>query len=387
MSRWGFWTQSTLLLLALGWGYAIPAHAGCWVYDLYSNGVYEGTSGVYCDPAEFIRTGSGAPKLVDGGGGRGGGAIGNRGNPDGKKDASEKKPCAGNPIIYATGNKIEPETDFVSGGDMGLSLHRTYNNYWDGIGLFGKNWLSDYDYKLAFNSSSTTATCYPKPGATCATPPTNATTLWAMRPDGIQVKYNFNATYGVWLEDKPSPIAKIVRNTDGSYTLYGEDHNVEHYSASGYVLSVANEQGVGWTFSYDANNYLQRVTHTSGRSIRFIWTAGQLTRVVDPQGNPYNYTYLVNRDGAGGNLLQTATLPGTKPTKITYYYEDARFPFGLTGKDYNGTRYSTFAYDPAGHAILTQHDGVGGAAVDKYTFTYTDPGDVNRPGNPGGSLG
>ncbi|MBS0455918.1 MAG: hypothetical protein JSS44_01120 [Proteobacteria bacterium] len=84
---------------------------------------------------------------MDSGGG-GGGEIGNRGNPDGKKDP-KNDPCnkAGNPIIYSTGNKIEPETDFVSGGDMGLSLHRTYNNYWDGVGIFGNNWLSDYDYR------------------------------------------------------------------------------------------------------------------------------------------------------------------------------------------------------------------------------------------------
>ncbi|MBS0575662.1 MAG: RHS repeat protein, partial [Proteobacteria bacterium] len=313
------------------------------------------------------------PKLLDGGG-SGGSEIGNKGNPDGKKNP-KKDDCnkAGNPIIYSTGNKIEPETDFVSGGDLPLSLHRTYNNYWDGIGLFGKNWLSDYDYKLAFNSSATTGTCYPKPGATCATPPTNVTTFWAMRPDGVQIKYKYNATQGVWWEDKPSPISRIVRNGDGSYTLYGEAHNVEHYRADGYVLSVANEQGVGWTFTYDANNYLQRVTHTSGRYIQFVWTGNQLTGVTDPQGNPYTYTYLANRDGAGANLLQTATLPGASPTTITYYYEDPRFPFGLTGKDFNGTRYSTFAYDAAGHAILSQH-GSGSGTIDQYTFSYVDSG-------------
>jgi RHS repeat-associated protein len=306
-----------------------------------------------------------------GGSGGGGPEKGNPGEPNGKKDP--KKDCvnaSGNPIIYSTGNKIEPETDFVSQGDMGLALDRTYNNYWDGIGIFGKNWLSDFDYKLAFNTDATTGTCYPKPGATCTSPPTNITTFWAMRPDGLQIEYDYNATQGVWWEKKASPISRIVRNTDGSYTLYGEDHNVEHYSASGYVLSVTTEQGVGWTFTYDANNYLQRVSHTSGRYMQFTWTSGQLTSVTDPQGNQYSYTYLANRAGTGLNLLRTATLPGSSPTTVTYYYEDTRFPFGLTGKDYNGVRYSTFAYDAAGHATLSQH-----GTADKYTFAYTDPGD------------
>jgi RHS repeat-associated protein len=284
-------------------------------------------------------------------------------------DASLKDRCLeGSPIVFATGNKIEQETDFSSRGQVGLYLNRAYDNYWDGIGVFGKKWLSNFDYKLEFNSTSSTALCYPKPGAICATPPTSITTFYALRPDGRHVKYNYNATQGVWWEDKTSPISRIVRNTDGSYTLYGEDHNVERYSASGYVLSVATEQSIGWTFSYDANNYLQRVTHTSGRFVQLTWTGNQLTRVTDPQGNPFNYTYLANRFGAGLNLLSTTILPAAAPTTIAYYYEDSRFLGAFTGKAYNGIRYSTVAYDAAGRAISS----VGGVGVvDKYTYAYT----------------
>lgn len=363
------------LKIALAWGcFSGSAHAGCWVWDYFTNGNYTGSGPVTCDPVEWIRSGAGVQKLMDGGGG-GGAEVGNRGNSDGNKD-SRDDPChkKGNPIVYSTGNKIEPEVDFESKGSSGLSFHRTYNNYWNGIGILGKNWLTDYDYKLAFNDSSPAASCYPKPGATCTSPPASVTTFWAIRPNGIQIKYVYNATQGVWWEDKPSPISKIVRNSDGSYTLFGESHNVERYSPTGYVLSVTSEQGVGWTFTYDANNYLKKVTHTSGRYVQFAWTGTQLTRVTDPQGNQYNYTYLANRDGAGANLLLTATLPGSVATVITYYYEDGRFPFGLTGKDYNGKRYSTFAYDAAGHAILSQH-GTGLQTIDKYSFAYTDPGD------------
>lgn len=53
-------------------------------------------------------------------------------------DAKEGKPdAAGNPIIFSTGNKIEPQNDFSAAGEMGLTLNRTYNFYWDGIGIFG----------------------------------------------------------------------------------------------------------------------------------------------------------------------------------------------------------------------------------------------------------
>lgn len=284
-------------------------------------------------------------------------------------DASVLGRCiAGSPIVFATGNKVEVETDFSSRGQFGSSLTRTYNNYWDGIGVFGKKWLSNFDYKLQFTTTSSTGTCYPRPGGVCATAPTNITTLWSLRPDGRQIKYIYNATQGAWLEDKPSPIAMILRGTDGSYTLYGEDHNVERYSATGYVLSVATEQGIGWTFTYDASNYLQRVTHTSGRYVQLTWTGNQLTRVTDPQGNQFNYTYLANRFGSGLNLLATTILPAASPTTISYYYEDSRFLGALTGKAYNGSRYSTLTYDAAGRAI-SSHTGSG--VMDKYTYAYT----------------
>lgn len=53
-------------------------------------------------------------------------------------DSSESDPqptSAGNPIIMATGNKVETETDFTTTGEMPLGLSRTYNHYWNGAGL------------------------------------------------------------------------------------------------------------------------------------------------------------------------------------------------------------------------------------------------------------
>lgn len=304
--------------------------------------------------------------------------AGNKAQTGQATDASVKANClAASSIVIATGNKIEQETDFASRGDMGLTLHRTYSNYWDGIGIFGKNWLSNFDYKLEFNTTSTTGTCYPKPGVNCATPPTSVTTFWALRPDGRQVEYDYNATQAVWWENKASPISKIVRNADGTYTLTSENHSVEKYSSRGYVLSVANEQGIGWTFSYDASNYLQRVTHTSGRYVQLTWTGNQLTSVTDPQGNQFNYTYLANRFGTGLNLLSTATLlPGVSTSTVAYYYEDTRFLGALTGKAYFNVRYSHIAYDSAGRAISSYHGNVTGTHYDEYSFTYT-PGSGN----------
>lgn len=37
---------------------------------------------------------------------------------------------SGNPVVVQTGNKISPENDFASQGEMGLFLTRTYNRSW-----------------------------------------------------------------------------------------------------------------------------------------------------------------------------------------------------------------------------------------------------------------
>ena len=114
----------------------------------------------------------------------------------------------------------------------------------------------------------------------------------------------YNTAAGKWLETKPSPISSLVRNSDGTYTLTNDQQGIEHYSAKGYVMSVADSQEGGWTFAYDANNYLQSVTHTNGRKVAFKWTGNQLTQVTGPGGNVHTYTYTANALGTGLNLLK-----------------------------------------------------------------------------------
>lgn len=323
-------------------------------------------------------------------GGSGGGIVKNSGDTaSGGKNANQGDPCgdkpgnsgtiAGNPVNFSTGNKIEPETDFVSNGEMGLFLTRTYNAYWDGIGIFGRYWLSSFDYKLLITTDVVSSTCYPKPGATSSCDPTNKP-IWAQRPDGRKIKFNY--TVGAsqqWNEDKASPIAKIVRNADSTFTLYSEDHTIETYDASGFPLKIANEQNVGWSFTYNANHYLAKVTHNSGRAATLTWNGNQLVSIQDPAGNLYSYTYIANKFGTGAHLLTKTVQPGaansastggTPATTLTYQYESSSFPGALTGVTINGVRYSWFNYDTSGRAIETKHaDG-----ADDFKFTYSAVG-------------
>jgi len=287
------------------------------------------------------------------------------------KVAGSNRDCGGmgNPILPSTGNKIEPELDFISSGEFGLYLQRTYNNHWYGGGLFGRRWITNFDYMLTFGGMNTN-NCARPGGIDCAIG--SAVEISAWRPDGRTIKF-IKGVDGVFYEDKPGPVARVVNNGVSGFTLYGEDNSVETYSQYGRIQSIKNERGVGWTYAYNGNFPIS-VTHTSGRSVQFTWNGEQLIQVRDPAGNVYAYTYLSNPYGYNySHILATTTKPGLPQTTITYHYEltdgqgKRRDP--LTGKSYNNIRFSQFTYDGNERATSSGHNG-----LEKYTFAYTDGG-------------
>lgn len=149
--------------------------------------------------------------------------------------------------------------------------------------------------------------------------------VWAQRPDGRRIRFLWQQSSQRFVEDKAEPVAYLLRHADQSYTLHTEDLMVETYDRFGYVRTVRNRQGIGWTFSYQ-DNYLQSVTHTGGRSIGFQWTQGRLTRVVDPAGAWFDYGYDLNAYGSGFHRLTTVTLPGPPATVVSHHHELGAFP-------------------------------------------------------------
>jgi|GEM_PF-540946 len=267
--------------------------------------------------------------------------------PTGDRSYRPSVEVGGQGVILATGNKIEVETDFVAQGEMALYLKRSYNSQWSATGIFGKHWISNFDYSLATSMSG------------------SQVVVWIQRPDGRRIKFVPSGEANRWNEDKPASVAFVVRNSDGTYSLRNEDRGTEIYSSDGYILERKNEQGIAWTFSY-TGKYLQRVTHSSGRYVQFTWTGTQLTQVLDTAGNPYGFNYDANVFGTGRGRLASVTLPGSPATTVSYHYEDARYLGALTGKSYNGARYSTYSYDANGRVASTELAG----GIEHYTFDY-----------------
>jgi len=328
--------------------------------------------------------GGGSSSGYTSGGGSGGGFISTPSVTVDSRDPGVKELCpkggagsapttVGNPIVLATGNKIERELDFLRDGEADLFLSRTYNHYWAGVGLFGKHWVSNFDYKLTFGTTAINS-CYPRPGGGWCTIGTD-TVIYAWRPDGRVIKFVKDFDEDLFYEDKAQPVARIERRPDGSFILYNEANGSELYAAQGYLIQVTNPYG-GWTaIRYGSASGYPTATATypvlimagpRKGSAELTWANGQLTGVKDPAGNLYSYTYSANAFGAGLHRLATVSKPGNPATTVTYHHEIAERPGALTGKSINNVRYSTFSYDSNGYATSTEHNG-----LEKYSLIYT----------------
>jgi YD repeat-containing protein len=363
-------------------GIYCPSDAGIW--DVFTNGIWTSSYTISCErtlDAGEGRTGGGRGRDSGRGGDRGTGDLLDPNQSGSNGDTNQKIaatcPMVANPVVIATGNKIEPEPDFGTGGEMALHLNRTWNQYWDGIGLFGWKWLSNFDYRLSFGTASAygpVGTCYARPSiAECAST-ASFSDIWAHRPDGRKIHFIKNATDGVYYEDKPSPISRIVRQGDGTFLLTFEDNLSEQYTKGGYPQWVQDEHGLRWAFTYGGlnNTQVQRITHTNGRYVQFTWVDDELRGVADPAGSAYTFTYTAQKVEPGIHLLKTTTRPGAPTTVITYHYtgeagEPTAGLYALTGKSFNGARYSWFTYDTSNRVASSEHAG----GVERYTFAYT----------------
>ena len=260
-----------------------------------------------------------------------------------------------NPIDYSTGNKIETDVDFRSSGyEMPLTLTRTYNHHSDyGYGLFGEGWTSNVDDRRILDRADYAYLVRPGGGAKL------------FLSDGGSIFYDSEAGY-------PQPgqqaVEYIKKNADGTYTYFGTDGSKEEYFSNGSIYELKNQHGIKWNFTYSTAGKLQRVTHSSGRYMQFNWVNGVLVSVQDPSGNTYSYTYQYLSNGMPQVL--TAVSPGANPTTITYHYVNGGL---LSGKSYNGVRYSYFEYDQATF-LATRSYHAGGVEDSRFNYIYDQDG-------------
>ncbi|MGO1069545.1 RHS repeat-associated core domain-containing protein [Lysobacter sp. CA199] len=250
----------------------------------------------------------------------------------------EKCDEEGNPCNVKTGEKIEHQTDF----DLGwIALTRSYHSIIGSFsGGFGTGWTHSLDLRLSISPN----------------------TLGLSGGAGYQARFKKVGTAYFAANDSGERIVA----SGAQWVLFREDETLT-FDSKGRLAEQRAEDGTTLLYTYDASGRLDKVTHSTGRSLRFLYadTSGDalITSITSEGSTLASYSY------TPGRQVETVTFPGNSFRK--YHYEDTRFPRHLTGVTIEGNiRYSTFAYDTKGRVTSSQHEG----GKDGITLSYPSQG-------------
>ncbi len=307
----------------------------------------------------------------------------------------------GNPINVGVGNKYQEEFDFAATGPNPLAFRRYYNSLAglddsnNGLYRFGNSGPNSVRASLNGDNSATAAVATDAIGvswrhsyqAAIAVHETqDIRSAFIYRPEGRVYAYREHGA--AWHTDADVNFTLIELQTAGATTgweLTTDEDALEVYSAEGRLQTITDREGFTTTLAYDGIGRLTTVTDHFGKQIAIGYAASpdpgqdwwensavenRITTVTDPAGGVYSYGY-----DSLGNLV-SMTHPDT--TVRHYVYENASFPYALTGiVDRNGDRYATFGYDADGRANLSYH-GPAANPSERVDISYTTIG-VNAP--------
>ena len=144
------------------------------------------------------------------------------------------------------------------------------------------------------------------------------------------------------------------------------------YNSNGNLVSRTSVKGQTRIYTYDALGRLSVITNHFGKTLQYAYNTNDLLEtIMTPEGDSYGFEY-----DARGNLTKvvypddTPAISSDNPT-LVFLYEDSRFPSHLTGKiNENGVRYATWSYDNKGRATSSAH----GENLERVEFDYSVAG-------------
>lgn len=254
-------------------------------------------------------------------------------------------PCqVGNPCNPANGNKYQLETDYRAPA-TGVSLARAYNSMFHQDVGFGFGWISSVQARLEISS-------------------TDPSSVQVRRSDGRGEPFTCGTSVGA-CQGNADTLLTLTKDASG-YLLTRAQGVGERYDNSGRLTERTEASGERLAYGYDSQGRIATVTGPFGHALNFAYDAtGHVSIVTDPAGQTLGYNY-----DANGNLIRVTYPDGSFKT---YYYEDAKYPYHLTGiTDENGVRFATFGYDfYTGRANLTQHAVTdNGGPQERFTLGY-----------------
>lgn len=285
-------------------------------------------------------------------------------------------------------NTSVTDFSFPTAGDLDLAFQRSYSSYSGGQYGAGRGWnifpasLYDNDPTHIFNCSGV---LYPKALA------------FSFQGVGFESFTISNCTTG-YVADDPSYHSKMIRNTDGTFTVKLKDQKelsfdtsyrltkikdknlnqiTYSYDADGKLVNISDSKNHTINISYNTQNLISNVSDWSGRNTQYTYDSqGNLLSAKDPNGNSTTYAYndefkLVSITDRMGNIISTNSY--TPEAKLSTQSDDSslttNFTYNKTTREVTASdnlgRVNKVSYDSKGR-ILSSKDSLGNTIVNTY---------------------
>ncbi|MEU2560082.1 putative T7SS-secreted protein [Streptomyces longispororuber] len=296
--------------------------------------------------------GRGLRDAAEPGGGRGAReALGDDHARHGRCD--DAKVCKGtDPIDLATGTMYLPQTDVTLPGALPLVFRRRVQSGYTQGRWFGPSWTSTVDQRLEIDSEG----------------------VVLVTEDGLLLAYPHPAP-GVPTLPSRGPRRPLDR-VDGGYTLTDPGtRQTWHFADRGdglAVLEQIDDRNGNWiTFAYDADGAPRSLAHSGGYHVRLTTEAGRVTALhltgAAPDGTDQELVRYGYTDGRLTEVVNSSGLP------LHFTYDEADRVTSWT--DTNGRGY-TYAYDDQDRCVA--EGGTDGHLALRLTYDTTDPATGHR---------
>ena len=271
----------------------------------------------------------------------------------------------GNPMILATGTKIQQVRDH-GGNRLGtLEIERTYRYERNLVNASTAGALWSFSFERQFSLE----------GEMAGLPPPRVSII---NGDGSSISFNkIGSRYVPEIVSADSVYPVTPTYDEWFYKKASE--GIEHFKkikSAYFLMSTHRKDGNGTYFSYDENGKLKGMTDSFGRTLGVSWHDDYaIATISSPEFSlHYQYEQLKNDDGIVVSGLQRITsvqindADGLSQSAKQYHYGEG-WPdwFYLTGiSDENTVRFATYKYDAQGRVTRSEH----ASGAKRYDFSY-----------------
>jgi len=255
-------------------------------------------------------------------------------------------PTSSKPVYVTSGYTYIEGTDLsLPGLGGGLSLHRQWVSPWpanetlQSIGIFGPIWHSTFEEKVFMSSDN-----------------------WLRYARGDGSFWAFGLSHnGTWIVAAPATASATFTQTATNYLITFQSGEKRQFSlATGQLTAIIDRNGNTTTLAYDSSNRLATVTDPAARHLYFNYAYTGSAYVVSSVTSDFGVTLSYSYDTTG-RLIQV-----TRPdlTTINYTYNALSQITQVT--DSNGKVLESHTYDSSGRGLTaSQANGVNAV-----TFSY-----------------